>query len=204
MTFLQSVIDALWPSLCVGCRAMDTALCGRCAATIEPAPGGEPHWAKAGGAYAGLLQQAIAAFKFKGRRDVADPLADLLARLSATATLPTPDCLVPVPMSRDRLRRRGYNQARVLADAVGARLKVPVCADALVRAPGASPQTGLGRADRLSNLAGVITRGPEEPVGRVVWLVDDVITTGATMEACAAVLAAPGRWICGAAAARTP
>jgi ComF family protein len=101
------------------------------------------------------------------------------------------DVVVPVPLAPLRLRGRGFNQARLLADQVSHTVGAEVV-DALVRAE-RRPQRTLAAVERLSNLTGAITcASPDAVVGRRVLLVDDVVTTGATISACADTLAAAG------------
>lgn len=102
--------------------------------------------------------------------------------------------VVPVPTTPSRQRRRGYNQARVLAEAVARRLGVEVL-DALVRRPGSASQVALPREERRANVSKAFEPGPDgSRIGAVshTILVDDVLTTGATAGAAAAMLAALG------------
>lgn len=133
-------------------------------------------------------QQAILDFKFRGKPWLADALAaELLPVLPRTASL-----LVPVPLHANRLRERGYNQSALLAAALARRSGIP-WAEALCRTRDTPHQTGLSRSERQKNLAGAFR--PAEGVsvsGQDILLVDDVFTTGATLEQCAKVLHAHG------------
>ena len=149
---------------------------------------------RAVGAYEGALREIIHALKYDGRRTVARPLGRLMARHGAPL-LEGADCVVPVPLHRRRRRARGFNQAAELARAVG----LPVV-DALVRVRATSSQTDLPAAQRHRNVRGAF-RAARPGVfgwrgaalrGRTIVLVDDVSTTGATLEACAAALKAAG------------
>jgi len=113
------------------------------------------------------------------------------------------DLVVPVPLAAGRLRERGFNQALVLASEVAEAVRGSVAANALKRAERAAQQT-LSGAERLVNLRGAVTcPSPGEVKGRRVLLVDDVVTTGATLSACADALADAGaRRISGLAFAR--
>lgn len=139
------------------------------------------------------LQDAVKRFKFSGIRALAEPLGDLLARrITAAGLIGGPSTiLVPLPLHRRRERQRGYNQARLLAERIGAQLDLPIV-DALVRSRAAAPQTsilGRGRA-RHENVAKAFALGPgiSLPAGTRVIIVDDVATTGSTLTAAASTL----------------
>ena len=152
--------------------------------------GGPPTARRAAGVHAGSLRAIIHAFKYDGRRSLARPLAQ---RMQDTAGdwLHTADVAVPVPLHAIRRWRRGFNQAADLA----AHLGLPVV-HALRRTRRTGRQVGLTRSARLGALGDAFALAPRNgrrPAGaairgRSVVLVDDVITTGATVEACAAVL----------------
>lgn len=135
----------------------------------------------------------IADFKFQGRVDLAGTLATLLA--DASADVPPPDLVLPVPLAPRRLAERGYNQAWELARRVARRRGVPARADVLLRAVETAHQADLPRAERLANLRAafvVDARRRERLQGRRVALVDDVMTTGATVREAAAALLRAG------------
>jgi ComF family protein len=145
------------------------------------------------GAYDGALRDIIQALKYGGRRSVARPLARLMAR-HGSEVLRGADCLVPVPLHRSRQRVRGFNQAAEIARGIG----LPVV-HALVRARPTASQTDLPAARRHANVRHAFRaarrrflRRPSDVHGRCVVLVDDVCTTGATLEACARALRAAG------------
>ncbi len=139
------------------------------------------------GAYEGMLRSAILAFKYAGRRAVGARLAEALAR----RMMPVEGILVPVPLHAARLRSRGYNQAEVIARALAAALgSPPALGDALRRARATERQSSLDLGARDANVAGAFAPGVDalHLAGRDVILVDDVVTTGATLRACALVL----------------
>jgi ComF family protein len=143
--------------------------------------------ARAAGRYEGSLREIIHAFKFEGRRTLAVPLAGMM-RTAGASILTGADAVVPVPLHPWRRVRRGFNQA----DDLARRLDMPVAR--LLWRVQAATQTGLTSAARRRNLRGAFILSPLAPpvANRVFVLVDDVRTTGATLEACARVLKSAG------------
>ncbi len=142
------------------------------------------------GPYEGSLRVAIHELKYRGRRRVAARLAEELVRADGVfPVVEGADALVPVPLHPRRLRERGFNQAELLALAVGRATRLPVLKGALLRRRDTLPQAGLSAARRRANVASAfVVRRRGLVVGRVLVLVDDVTTTGATVHACAAML----------------
>jgi len=170
---------------CCGAPLGIEGLCGACR-------GRRPRFAYARAAvlYGDLVREAIHAFKFGGRRGLANPLGDLLAGLGLSV-LPgaVPDALVPVPLHPRRARERGYDQALLLARRLERAWGVPVVADALRRAVPTQPQADLDAAARRRNVRDAFAvRRPDLIAGCHVVLVDDVLTTGATAGECARAL----------------
>jgi ComF family protein len=136
--------------------------------------------------YAGPVRAALRALKYGGERRLAEPLGSALAgRWQAAGA--GGDLLVPVPVHAERRRRRGYDQAVLLARAAASRLPMSVV-EALERERATVPQFELGRERRAANVAGAFrVRAAVLPALRGAWvvLVDDVATTGATLVACA-------------------
>lgn len=164
--------------------------CGQC--LTDPPPFAS---AQAAFVYGGAIRSAILAFKHRGRTELAAMLARPMARAAADL-LERPDTvLVPVPLHRWRLWRRGYNQAALLAHALARQTGRDWLPDALERVRATRTQQGLSRAERMRNLARAF-RVPERRQamvrGRAVVLVDDVLTTGATARRCTRALLRAG------------
>ncbi len=157
----------------------------RCIACLDdPLPVG---WTEAWGHYRGSLERVLHAFKFE-RHDFLDaPLAELLESVLRDRADLDFDGVVPVPMHHAKLRQRGYNQAELLARALGRRLQIP-CDGALLRKTiDRNPQSTLPRRERAANVRGAFAAGPRAR-GRSLLLVDDICTTGETLRACAHTL----------------
>jgi len=146
------------------------------------------------------VREALHAFKFRGRRALAAPLGDLLVE-TVQGRLPAgaPALLVPVPLHPRRERERGFNQASLLARRLGRAWRVPVRDDVVVRAVATPSQTELDARARRANVRDAFRlRRPEVIAGRHVVLVDDILTTGATLSECARCLRAGGAATVGA------
>jgi len=137
------------------------------------------------------LQKAIQLFKYQGKVRLASALGDLMT--AAMGSLPEADVLMPVPLHPSRLREREFNQSLLLADAVNRRLRLPLSYTNLVRLRETPPQTNLSRAARRKNLRQAFTvLRPGEVAERRILLVDDVFTTGTTVNECAKALRKAG------------
>ncbi|MGH7904730.1 MAG: ComF family protein, partial [Candidatus Dormibacteraceae bacterium] len=134
---------------------------------------------------------AIHRLKYEGRRPLARPLARLVCDRLAIDGAPGMG-LLAVPLHRSRLARRGFNQSELIVRELRVRLRLPEPPGRLVRARDTPAQVGLDRAHRLANVSGAFDWQGPDLGGMPVILVDDVITTGATLEACAAALRAGG------------
>ena len=139
----------------------------------------------------GPARNLVHALKYGGWRIAAPPMAERI-RIRGGARLRARDALVPVPLGTARLRERGHNQAALLARALGRALGVPVLEDALRRTRETRTQTRLTPAERWRNVAGAFAADAGDVAGMRVALVDDVLTTGATLGAAATALAEQG------------
>ena len=142
-------------------------------------------------AYEGPLELAIHRFKYQGWRRLAEPLAQLIAERIAIEGVSAPN-VVSVPLHERRLRERGFNQSELLAREVRARFGLARPEGELVRTRYTLPQVGHDRRRRADNVHGAFVWRGAAPGPSPLLLIDDVATTGATLEACAAALRAAG------------
>jgi ComF family protein len=202
---IARIVDLALPPRCVGCQDEGAVLCPACEAGLygrDGIPPGVPigmashvplpivahEWCTA---YGGIGRPAIHALKYGGERRLAEPLGRAMAHRWRQVRADG-EILVPLPVHASRRRERGYDQAELLAVVVGHHLGVPVV-PALVRNRATVRQAELDHAARASNVRGafVLSDGAAGTVsGRWAILVDDVMTTGATLAAAAETLLA--------------
>ena len=140
----------------------------------------------------GVMRQAIHQLKYRNLRALAEPLAKLLNDYLATNPIPG-EVLVPVPLHQKRLRERGYNQSRLLAKELGKLTNLPVVDDCLIRQRHAPPQARSSTVEeRRRNVAGAFVCRDHRLQNKQVLLIDDVSTSGATLDAGATALKATG------------
>ncbi len=210
----ELALDILFPAQCLGCRRGGAPLCASCLRTIERLPAhvcgrcGRPlrHPGRCAAcanapsslvrmdavAYStGVLRRAIHRLKYTGQMELAEPLGSLLADWWVVH-FPPADLLVPVPLHPQRERERGFNQATLLARRLSQAARIPVVEHLARRQRDTRPQVGLNMHERAQNMAGAFVADAALAAGRRIVLVDDVCTTGATLEACAAALRAAG------------
>ncbi len=208
------LLDLLLPPCCVKCQRVGAWLCETCVETLTPPR--QPFCPRCGRPqerwdlcavcrtaplrvnpirsvffFEGHVRDAIHALKYRGGSDIAEQLGDLMVTSWRTHDLQS-DLLVPVPLFFEREARRGYNQAALLAAALGARLSLPVRL-ALMRTRNTQSQTQLSREERRRNVEAAFAVDPAvDLAGKRVTLIDDVATTGATLDACAVALLGSG------------
>lgn len=171
----------------------DTVLCGLCRRGVFAF-----EQARSFGWYDGVLRDLIQRFKYDGFRPLARPLGDYLTRALRRLETTSFDLILPVPLHPKRERQRGFNQAGLLAARVSRQCGIPLGRKDCVRVRDTPPQTGLRAAERRKNVSGAFAvPHPERVRGLRLLLVDDVLTTGATADACARALldaGAAGVW----------
>lgn len=194
---VAQAVDLLYPRTCNHCARVGHAWCSHCRAVLEAYPFALSERELDSGLHVisvgphdGLLRDAIHAFKFDGARDLAEILGAALDDGFIQSQLDI-DVVVPVPLHERRFRWRGYNQAALLADVVAANLGVPHEA-LLTRTRYTGTQVGRDAAARRVAVDGAFAASPAQVNGRRVLLVDDVVTTGSTLSACAEALADAG------------
>ena len=135
------------------------------------------------------LKSSIYAFKYKNQREHAEFFADCMFHCYKKEFLRLDlDGIVPVPVHPNKKRKRGYNQAELLAKQLGKRLAVDVFPDYLIRVADTNPQKELNDKERVNNLSHAFQLGKSSQRLKKILLIDDIYTTGATIEACTKVL----------------
>ncbi len=210
---LAPLLEFVLPQRCACCGAPANAasvLCEPCLARIPQAPAAlcatclvrgdapyaclrHPHAQVASAwVYDDAAAAVVQALKYDGRPQLASALGGVLAG-ALPAGGPRPDLVLEMPLHPARERERGYNQAAMLADALAEAISVPRAFGAILRIRATAPQARLGQRDRRQNVSGAFkVMLPARLHGRRVLVVDDVLTTGNTMQACLGALAEAG------------
>ncbi|HMO55976.1 MAG TPA: ComF family protein [Roseiflexaceae bacterium] len=197
MPLVDRLLGLLFPERCCACRRSGAALCMPCRGALEPYNDDIPaalvlqHETRILYVYDQRLRAAIHQLKFRRQRRLARPLGELMA-LACDAWQPDVDAIIPIPLHAARQAERGFNQAEVLAAEVARQHRVPLIGEKLQRVRATRQQARLNTAERADNVAEAFAWSVADPPPRRILLVDDVLTTGATMAACTAVLLAAG------------
>ena len=225
----QQAMDVIYPPRCAGCQSSGHVLCPACLARIQPLSGALCQRCSRPLSFAGScpdclrkppnvtglrvasiyqdpLRSCIHAFKYEGNTRLAEPLGKLLAQVYERVGIKA-DTLVPVPLHSERHEQRGYNHAALLAQVCASHTGIPYHEHLLFRQRATRAQVDLKPWERQQNMVDAIICHPAYSAGqlrgRTIVIIDDVCTTGATLEACAAPLFAAGaRAVWGLALAR--
>ncbi len=212
LSFLEGLLNFLYPPLCWGCRERLPEecrdVCPRCREAMQrcrevclPAELfrsslQDELWFTGSIAffeYTPVVQELVHAFKYRGTSRLARFFAEQIADCATTIpALSEADALVPVPLHRTRFRERGYNQAEMLARSLALIILKPVYVEALRRIRYTAQQAKLSAAQRTANIRGAFQAETSFVSGRKLVLVDDVLTTGSTLNECARVLRQAG------------
>ncbi len=214
----KNFLDALFPICCLGCGTFDSWLCTSCHIALPTitdqhcpcckkniTPNGELCFAcmqnhsvgfdgvfVASSYHDPLLKKVIHYYKYRFVRDLAKPLALLLAQSLHNSHMIAPDIIIPIPLHSRRLRWRGFNQAEELARALD--LQIPINTDILKRVRYTAPQVSMkNKIDRQKNIKNAFCVTPAHNIeGQKILLIDDIMTTGTTLSECATVLKKSG------------
>jgi ComF family protein len=214
----QQCLDLLFPPRCVGCRKGGHVLCADCLQAIplllppfcqhcgSPSAANGTcqscryhpprlHGLRAVSIYQEPLRSYIHALKYNGKTRLAEPMGCLLAQAYTRYGFQV-DAMIPVPLHPERHKQRGYNHAELLAEVCASLVGVPLSHDIVQRQKATPAQVGLSASQRYQNMARAFHCTPAFATGalkgRRILIIDDVCTTGATLEACAAPLYAAG------------
>lgn len=218
MPLLQEIKDSflhlLFPHVCAGCGSdtldKKSTLCARCMEAMPEThfelyvnnPVEKKFWGRlpvraATAQYyftrESLMQQLIHAFKYQGNKELGLQLGCMMGNALARSGRFRPDVLVPLPLFPAKERKRGFNQSDLLCQGIAGYLQVPVLKNVVARPQHTETQTRKGRIERWKNMEGKFVLTDPRPVaGKQVLLVDDVVTTGATLESCGTELLKAG------------
>ncbi len=216
LSLLNDFLSLFYPRLCAGCQTTlvlgEDVICLGCLADLPKTgfgkvsdnPVAQLFWGRAEIRLAtsfcsfdkgGIMQQFLHRLKYKGSKEIGEKLGRLFGYdLSKCAPYREIELLIPVPLHPKKERQRGYNQSAVIAAGISAAMGKPLVTDNLIRNHYSDTQTNKGRFERWENVKELFSvRNPELLEGKHLLLVDDVVTTGSTLEACAqALLKVPG------------
>ena len=182
--------------LCMKCGVMlqywEEEYCPECKKTVHRFERNFAVWE-----YDGYMKASISRFKFQGKTEYTSfYVRHMVTLYKSILQILQIDVIIPVPIHKQRRRERGFNQAELLAKELGKQLRLPVCTDYLLRIKKTKPQKELSAKERKKNLQQAFScnkkRKEEATAWKRILLVDDIYTTGSTLDACAIVLSLHG------------
>ena len=202
----DSFLHLLFPHVCSGCGndilSKESVLCLRCIDAMPETnfdlhpnnPVEKKFWGRLQLQHAtaqyyftreSLMQRLMHQFKYKGNKELGFQLGNMMGESLKKSKRFNIDALIPLPLFPVKEKKRGYNQATVLCEGIAESMQVPIFRDVIIRPQHTDTQTKKGRIERWQNMEGkfVLTK-PEAVINKNVLLIDDVVTTGATLEAC--------------------
>ena len=202
----DSFLHVLFPHVCSGCGndilGKESVLCMRCMEAMPETnfelhhnnPVEKKFWGRLPVLHAtaqyyftreSLMQRLMHQFKYKGNKELGFQLGKIMGESLKKSNRFEIDALIPLPLFPVKEKKRGYNQATVLCEGIAESMQVPIFKDVIIRPQHTDTQTKKGRIERWLNMEGkfVLTK-PEAIINKNVLLIDDVVTTGATLEAC--------------------
>ncbi len=202
----ESFLHLLFPHICCGCGSdilnKQSYLCMRCLESmpetqfeihpnnpIEKKFWGRLHIHQATAQYyftrESLMQRLMHQFKYKGNKELGYQLGRIMGESLKKSNRFYFDALIPLPLFPSKEKKRGYNQATILCEGIAESMRVPILKETIIRSKFTDTQTKKGRIERWQNMEGkFLLAQPEAIANKRILLVDDVITTGATLEAC--------------------
>jgi len=200
-TFKNTLLDIFWPKKCINCGKEGKYLCEDCFALIDilrdsPMRGlkyvNGVHYATS--YQEKLVKSAIRLYKYNRIKELSETMASLIIahfKLSNKENILKGGILCAIPLHKSKLKKRGFNQSEEIAKHLSTLFRIPFLPDILIKTKKTSAQMTLNKKERKQNIANCFKINPKikkQIVGKKVFLVDDVLTTGTTMEECARVL----------------
>jgi len=223
MFSLKALLDLIFPLRCSVCRKIDPAIlcktclnqilyinfpyCQRCGIPLDSSRYDlcyscktiSPFFniSRSIGVYEGVLKKALQAFKFKGKKELGEPLGKIMVNYLVSAPFKLDWCginlVLPVPLHEKRLQNRGYNQAELLGEIISASLGIPLDTQSLIRSKNTKPQFSLNKIERQKNMQDAFqVCDPGSIKNKQILLIDDIYTTGLTVCECTKVLLQAG------------
>lgn len=195
-SLFDRLLSLLFPDRCCACAQLGALFCPTCCSALTPYPHGADRFppslsdVRIAFLFSGPLRKAVHQFKYRSVRRLAQPFGQLMAK-HCVAERMSAEAILAVPLHPQRQRERGFNQSEELAREVGRQLGLPLLSGGLVRLKMTTQQARLSARERAENMRGAFAWRAAAPPRRII-LIDDVLTTGATMGACALALREAG------------